>query len=177
MPRQLNKQPFCGWCGSKIDLASTWMRKCPDCGYRDYLNPKPCSSVIIQHNHKVLLVKRAVEPGEGQYDLPGGFMDMTDISMEAAAYRELQEEVGLSPKDISPLTYVGSGVNPYTWQDAELLCACFFYSTKLDSPDTLRLNTKENSNFLWISRDDLPTTKLAWDIDRQMLTKFFEEQA
>ena len=43
---------------------------------------------------KVLLVKRAIEPFQGRWAFPGGFMKM-DESAEEGALRELQEETGL----------------------------------------------------------------------------------
>ncbi len=44
---------------------------------------------------KVLLIKRALEPFQGEWALPGGFVAM-DESLEEAARRELEEETGVS---------------------------------------------------------------------------------
>ncbi|PZO48550.1 MAG: NUDIX hydrolase [Phormidesmis priestleyi] len=46
---------------------------------------------------KVLLIRRKLPPYEGQWALPGGFVQMEE-SVEAAAVRELQEETGV--KDV-----------------------------------------------------------------------------
>ncbi len=46
-----------------------------------------------------LLIRRGVEPYAGKLALPGGFTG-PDEDIEAAAYRELQEEVGIGPKDV-----------------------------------------------------------------------------
>ena len=44
---------------------------------------------------KVLLIKRAFEPFQGEWALPGGFVNL-DESLEEAARRELEEETGVS---------------------------------------------------------------------------------
>ena len=44
---------------------------------------------------KVLLIKRAAPPFEGQFAIPGGFVH-EDESLEEAALRELREETGVS---------------------------------------------------------------------------------
>ena len=46
-----------------------------------------------------LLIRRGVEPYAGKLALPGGFTG-PDEDIEAAAYRELQEEVGIGPEDV-----------------------------------------------------------------------------
>lgn len=55
----------------------------------------------------VLLVERAVEPFEGSWALPGGFVRM-DEDLEAAARRELEEETGLSLAWLEQLYTFGS---------------------------------------------------------------------
>ncbi len=44
---------------------------------------------------KVLLIKRASEPFQGEWALPGGFVNLEE-SLEEAARRELEEETGVS---------------------------------------------------------------------------------
>jgi len=67
-----------------------------------YEYPRPALTVdcVIFAYHsgnplQVLLIRRAVPPHEGQWALPGGFVDMEE-DLETAARRELQEETGLS---------------------------------------------------------------------------------
>ena len=49
---------------------------------------------IIDDDLKVLLIRRAEEPYKGSWALPGGFVAI-DESLEQAAARELEEEVGV----------------------------------------------------------------------------------
>ena len=62
--------------------------------------PKPSVTVdliiftIAKDDLQVLLIRRDLEPFKGHWALPGGFVDI-DESLEDAAARELQEEVGV----------------------------------------------------------------------------------
>nr|WP_245950435.1 NUDIX domain-containing protein [Saccharothrix carnea] len=49
---------------------------------------------------KVVLVERGIEPFAGMPALPGGFLAHEAEDVEAAAFRELTEETGLSPESL-----------------------------------------------------------------------------
>ncbi|MBS0362941.1 MAG: NUDIX hydrolase [Proteobacteria bacterium] len=53
---------------------------------------------------KVLLIRRAKAPFEGQWAIPGGYVDM-DEEIAAAAARELAEETGVTGLDLRFLGY------------------------------------------------------------------------
>lgn len=53
-------------------------------------------AVVIQ-NGKILLVKRAFEPGAGKWSVPGGLVEVGEKLSEACA-REAEEETGLKVK-------------------------------------------------------------------------------
>lgn len=64
----------------------------------DYPHPAVTTDIVIftirQNELKLLLIKRALPPFEGQWALPGGFVHI-DESLEAGARRELEEETGV----------------------------------------------------------------------------------
>lgn len=55
------------------------------------------------------MLKRSIEPKIDLLDLPGGFVDVGDESMERGALRELKEETSLLLNE-SELKYLGSSL-------------------------------------------------------------------
>jgi 8-oxo-dGTP diphosphatase len=64
----------------------------------DYPQPSVTVDLIIftiaEDDLKVLLIRRGQEPFKGRWALPGGFVEINE-SLEEAAARELEEEVGV----------------------------------------------------------------------------------
>jgi len=59
-----------------------------------YLDPKVAVAVIIADARGLLLQQRAIEPRQGLWTFPSGFVDRGE-QVERAAEREIQEELGL----------------------------------------------------------------------------------
>jgi ADP-ribose pyrophosphatase YjhB (NUDIX family) len=65
------------------------------CGFVFYLDPKIAVGTIIRvPGGKIVLVKRAIEPGYGKWVFPGGYVDRGE-EITLAAVREAREEAGL----------------------------------------------------------------------------------
>lgn len=77
-----------------------------------YISPKPTVFVIIRDADKILLVRRAIDPYKGAYDLPGGFIDINE-DLISAARRELKEELGID-KELA-FTYLNSYPSRYLY--------------------------------------------------------------
>jgi 8-oxo-dGTP diphosphatase len=65
-------------------------------------------AVVFDTAGRVLLIRRKNPPFEGQYALPGGFVDIGE-TVEAACRRELKEETGI---EVGALTLVGVYSDP-----------------------------------------------------------------
>jgi len=50
---------------------------------------------VVAWNEKILMIRRKDIPGKGLLAVPGGYLDNTDVSIQAAALRELQEETNI----------------------------------------------------------------------------------
>ncbi len=89
---------FCSNCGSAVvqrvppgDSLPRWL--CDACGEIHYQNPKLIVGTIPEHEGKLLLCRRAIEPRYGYWTLPAGFME-NDETAGQAALRETLEEAG-----------------------------------------------------------------------------------
>lgn len=94
---------FCPHCAQPLAerVAFDRLRSvCLACGFVEFRAPKVGVSVLVlDEEGKVLLVRRAEEPGRGKWGLPSGFIDW-DESPEEAAVRECVEETGLAVTDL-----------------------------------------------------------------------------
>lgn len=91
---------FCPTCGAR--LARRLLRAgdperlvCSACEFVFYLDPKVAVGTIIRTgDDRIVLVRRAIEPGFGLWVFPGGYVDRGE-RVEEAAIREALEESGL----------------------------------------------------------------------------------
>src|SRR5437867_3307137 len=68
---------------------------CARCGFIFYLDPKIAVGTIIRGaDDRIVLVRRAIEPGYGKWVFPGGYVDRGEL-LTSAAVREAREECGL----------------------------------------------------------------------------------
>ncbi len=66
---------------------------CDACGEIHYQNPKLVVGSVPEHEGRILLCRRAIEPRYGYWTLPAGFME-NDETVGEAARRETLEEAG-----------------------------------------------------------------------------------
>jgi ADP-ribose pyrophosphatase YjhB (NUDIX family) len=88
---------FCAACGHSIEERFVFGRPrpvCPGCGWIHFEDPKVAAGVLVVQDGKVLLVRRAIDPQQGRWSLPAGFVDAEEDPRRAAE-REALEETGL----------------------------------------------------------------------------------
>ena len=91
---QLADWRSCPRCGTALDHGERSV-SCPSCGLEEYANPAPTASALVRDaDGRILLARRAGDPGKGLWDLLGGFMDEGEEPLQTLR-RELREETGL----------------------------------------------------------------------------------
>jgi ADP-ribose pyrophosphatase YjhB (NUDIX family) len=91
---------FCPACGGRLHgrtLKSGDPERlvCEACGFVFYMDPKVAVGTVIRTaDERVVLVRRAIEPGYGLWVFPGGYVDRGEPILDAAL-REAREESGL----------------------------------------------------------------------------------
>lgn len=88
---------ICSNCGEKNHYGFIDGNKrfhCIVCDTIHYENPKPTATIICIDDSKILLARRAFDPGKGEWGLPGGFIELNE-TLEEATMRELKEETNL----------------------------------------------------------------------------------
>ena len=87
---------FCSECAAPVELRvpvgdHRARYVCTACGTIHYQNPKLVAGCVPEHEGRILLCRRAIEPRRGYWTVPAGFMENGETLQEAAA-RESQEE-------------------------------------------------------------------------------------
>ncbi len=127
-----------------------------------YEYPRPSLAVdcilfgFDEEDLKVLLIQRGREPFKGLWAFPGGFLDMEDPSLEAAAKRELEEETGVKDVYMEQLyTFGDEGRDPR----GRTISVTYYALVKLSDYQIQAASDADNAQ--WFTISDVPP--LAFD--------------
>lgn len=159
---------YCDLCGCKTSLImpagdNKHRYVCSDCGNIHYQNPKIITGCLVEHENKILLCRRAIEPQSGKWTLPAGFMENNETCEQGAA-RETMEEANAVIKDI----------NLYAIYDIPHISQVYMmYRAQLASEDfSPGIESLEVKLF---DRQSVPWELLAFSVIRQVLINYFTD--
>ncbi|MGH6719349.1 MAG: NUDIX hydrolase [Alphaproteobacteria bacterium] len=66
---------------------------CASCGFVLYRNPKVVVGAVIEHDARLVLCRRAIDPRKGFWTIPAGYLELAETTAEGAR-REAREEAG-----------------------------------------------------------------------------------
>lgn len=101
---------FCSKCGREVvqrvpegDHLPRFV--CEACGTIHYVNPRMVVGCIAEHEGRILLARRAIEPRKGLWTLPAGFMESGETTEQGAA-RETREEARADTVELVPFSLI-----------------------------------------------------------------------
>jgi ADP-ribose pyrophosphatase YjhB (NUDIX family) len=147
---QLAEWSSCPRCQAPLQHAERSVR-CTSCGLEEYGNPAPTVSALVRDDQgRILLARRAVEPGAGLWDLLGGFMDEGEEPVQALR-RELLEETGL---EVEPGEFLG-GI-PDRYGDDGNWTVNLYWAARLGAGEPHPAD--DVAELAWFPADALPPT-------------------
>lgn len=155
-PREMETFTYCPACGGPLEARSLKASEphrlvCTRCAFVFYLDPKVAVGTIIDDGGgRVLLVRRAIEPGYGKWVFPGGYVDRGEHVI-AAALREAREEAGL-------LVEIGGLVDVYSYAGRTPII--LVYAARLVGGE-LQVDD-EGLEARWFTREEIPWDELAF---------------
>lgn len=144
---------FCPVCGSdKFKINSKISKKCENCGFEYYKNPSiGAVPLIFDDKERLLVMRRAKNPGKGKLGFPGGFVDIGE-TVEQALIREAKEELNI---DIEVCEYLFSIPSSYVYSIIDTNPLDIIFKCKIKNIDNMKLQESEISEAFFLKKNEL----------------------
>jgi ADP-ribose pyrophosphatase YjhB (NUDIX family) len=161
---------FCSHCGAPVELkvpAGDHLPRhvCGRCGTIHYQNPKLVVGCVPQHEGRILLCKRAIEPRRGYWTVPAGFMENAE-TLQEAAQRESHEEA-LADVEIGSLVAIVHVLHAHQVH--------VFFRAELPKPEFGV--GPESLEVTLVREEDVPWPEIAFPSTEFALRRWFEDRA
>jgi len=154
---------YCSRCRTEMNRAKGMRAKeCPGCGFLSFPRISPAVIVLIERDNRVLLARVKRFTAE-LYSVLAGFVEPGE-SLEEAATREIEEEVGIRVKNIR---YFGS--QPWPFPDSLMIG----FTAEYESGE-IKIDEAEISDAGWFDPDKLPIIPGKISIARQLIDWFVD---
>jgi 8-oxo-dGTP diphosphatase len=168
---ELEGWTFCPRC--RKALAGDGGRlSCPACGFVIYASSKPTASALCVDNGRVLLARRAIQPFQAFWDIPGGFLEEGEDPLDGVR-RELREETGL---EIEPERFLGIWMDRYGGDSTAEATLNLYWTARVVGGEAAPAD--DVSELRWFHRDELPAAdELAFENVPLVLTAWRDEHS
>ncbi|TKJ37465.1 MAG: hypothetical protein CEE38_08170 [Planctomycetes bacterium B3_Pla] len=159
---------YCPSCGSG-DMHFDGIKEltCKDCSFTYYHNVAAAGGAILEHDGKIILIRRNQEPGKGKLDLPGGFAD-PDETAEEAIKREIREELNIN---VETLQYLGSFPNTYEYKGVCYRSCDLIFHAGIEAFPT-HFDETEVQELVLLNPSEVPDDEIAFESIRRGLNLF-----
>lgn len=144
---------FCVECGTKLERPVE--DHCAACGAATPAFPVPSSAAIVLDGTRLLMVRRAVAPWAGCWDIPGGFCEPGEHPRDTAR-REVLEEAGV---EVEIVGLLGAWLGTYEESTNEThgkTSLSIYYIAKRGGEGSFEILGNEVSEVRWFPLSDLP---------------------
>lgn len=138
----------------------------PACRYTDYYNPRMVVGAIVEHEGKILLCRRGINPQRGLWTVPAGFLEVGESTAVGAA-RETMEEAGAAIEILAPYVHydiVGIGQ------------AYLLFRAKLAPPFSFTAIAPETLDAALFEAHEIPFNELAFSSVSIALKSYLEDR-
>jgi ADP-ribose pyrophosphatase YjhB (NUDIX family) len=161
---------FCSNCASRVTLRvppGDHLPRfiCDSCGIIHYQNPRVVVGVVPEHEGRILLCKRAIEPRLGYWTVPAGFMENGE-SLQQGAAREAHEEA-MADIEIGSLLALVSILGAHQVH--------VFFRGRLRTPEFGA--GPESLEVKLVTPDEIPWDDIAFPSTTFTLQKYLEDRA
>ncbi|GHO46744.1 NUDIX hydrolase [Ktedonospora formicarum] len=158
--------PLCATALIEKEIHQVRRSCCPECHYIYYPQPNLVVLAVIEHEGKLLLLKRNIEPAKGLWNFCGGYIEFGE-SPQVAVIREAKEEANI---DIQIDKLIGI----YGGEGGSNIVAAFQAQLPSHQLPNLAIQLEEASELGFFAWEELPT--LAFPVHYEILRDWKAQQ-
>jgi ADP-ribose pyrophosphatase len=162
---------YCPRCGTPNPQPGTVPFRCGQCSFASFFGPVAAVGALVRDDRdRLLLVRRARDPGRGRWGLPGGFVDRFE-TIEDALAREVMEETQLQ---IVRARYLLSHPNTYDYRGMLVPVIDFFFACQVAAPELVSLAADELEHHEWVQPTSEHLDQMAFPSNRVAIEYWIE---
>ena len=158
---------YCPRCGGKLKRDSKDAVRCQKCRAKYYSASAPgVAAIILDKENRVLLTKRAIDPGRGKWGIPGGFLNPGEHPVEGLK-REIKEEL---EAEIEVEKFYDFEISESLYEPGKCVLSIYFFARLISESRP----GDETNKIQYFAKDDIPWAEIAGPDDKKILEKLFK---